>query len=151
MDTLPDLAISIRQPWAWSILHAGKDIENRSWPTRLRGRVCVHAAKGMTRDEWEDGLQTVHQISRTHPFPTGLTMPAFEDLARGQIVGTVEIVGCVTDSASPWFFGPYGFVLQKPIVLGEPIPLRGALGFFKWRDNICAAPTPSGPKQGMLL
>lgn len=30
-------AISIRQPWAWLILNAGKDIENRDWPTNFRG------------------------------------------------------------------------------------------------------------------
>lgn len=38
-------ALSIRQPWAWMILHAGKDIENREWPTRFRGRVLIHASK----------------------------------------------------------------------------------------------------------
>jgi hypothetical protein len=48
-------ALSIRQPWAWLILHAGKDIENRDWPTRFRGRFLIHAAKGMTRDEYENG------------------------------------------------------------------------------------------------
>ena len=29
--------LSIRQPWAWAIIHAGKDIENRCWPTSYRG------------------------------------------------------------------------------------------------------------------
>ena len=49
---LPRKAISIRQPWAWAIVHAGKDIENRDWSTRYRGPVCIHAAKGMTKDEF---------------------------------------------------------------------------------------------------
>lgn len=31
MLDLPELALSVRQPWAWAIIHAGKDIENRSW------------------------------------------------------------------------------------------------------------------------
>lgn len=26
-----DFALSVRQPWAWAIIFAGKDIENRSW------------------------------------------------------------------------------------------------------------------------
>ncbi|MCC7374294.1 MAG: hypothetical protein IT581_06545 [Verrucomicrobiales bacterium] len=47
----PTLAISVRQPSAWMIIHAGKDIENRTWRTKFRGRVLVHAAKGMTDDE----------------------------------------------------------------------------------------------------
>lgn len=41
-------ALSIRQPWAWLILHGGKDIENRSWNTNFRGRFLIHAAAGMT-------------------------------------------------------------------------------------------------------
>lgn len=135
MTDLPRLALSIRQPWAWSILHAGKDIENRKWPTRLRGPICIHAAKGMTRDDYEDCLATAHTISRTHPFPGGLTLPAPDALQRGGIVGTADIVDCVADSASPWFFGRYGFVLRnvKPL---EFIPVRGALGFFEWRGRI---------------
>lgn len=35
------IALSIRQPWAWHILHSGKDIENRDWPTKFRGRVLA--------------------------------------------------------------------------------------------------------------
>jgi hypothetical protein len=31
-------ALSIRQPWAWLICHAGKNIENRPWRTQFRGR-----------------------------------------------------------------------------------------------------------------
>lgn len=135
MASLPLMAISIRQPWAWAIIHAGKDIENRDWPTRFRGPVCIHAAKGMTRDEYEDCLAAVHHISRGHPFPSGLTLPSFDALDRGGIVGTAEITGCVSDSDSPWFFGKYGFVLRnvEPVSF---IPVRGALGFFDWRLNI---------------
>ena len=47
-------ALSIRQPWAWLIIKGHKDIENRSWPTAFRGRVLVHAAKGMTTSEYVD-------------------------------------------------------------------------------------------------
>jgi hypothetical protein len=122
-------ALSIRQPWAWMILNAGKDIENRDWSARLRGRVLIHASKGMTRDEYEDALDTAHAISRTHPFPAGLTLPAFEDLQRGGIVGSVEIADCVRESDSPWFFGEYGFVLKEPRRLPFH-PYKGALGFF---------------------
>jgi hypothetical protein len=29
--------------WAWFVVNGYKDIENRSWPTRLRGRIWVDA------------------------------------------------------------------------------------------------------------
>jgi len=119
-------ALSIRQPWAWMILHAGKDIENREWPTRFRGRVLIHASKGMTHSEWEDAWDFAHPIGCGRPWDTGLT---FDNIERGGIVGSVEIVDCVTRSDSPWFMGTYGFVLRDPVVLPFQ-PYRGALGFF---------------------
>lgn len=151
MTDLPELALSIRQPWCWAILNAGKDIENRDWNSRFRGHICLHASKGMTRFEYEDCLATMHAISEGRPFPSGLTLPAFEELQRGGIVGTVEIIDCVAESMSPWFFGRFGFVLRN-VRPTEFIPVKGALGLFKWRDNI-AAPEAAAPivQQGRLL
>ena len=121
-----NVAISIRQPWAWLIINAGKDIENRSWPTRFRGRVLIHASKGMTRQEYEDAMNWVVTNG-------GITLnfhePTFDELQRGGIVGETEIVDCVTQSNSPWFVGEYGFVMRNT----KPLPFRvckGALGFF---------------------
>lgn len=126
-------AISIRQPWAWLILHGGKDIENRCWPTKFRGRVLIHASKGMTRDEWADAW-TFAAGSGASPkaVEAGLT---FENIDRGGIVGSVEIVGCVRTSASRWFMGEYGFVLRDPQVLPFR-PFKGALSFFDVPDEV---------------
>lgn len=63
--------------------------------------------------------------------PLGITLTHEALLpARGCIVGSVEIVDCVTASPSPWFFGPVGFVLRDPVPLAQPVPCKGALGFF---------------------
>ncbi|MVA47253.1 ASCH domain-containing protein [Agrobacterium vitis] len=132
---LPQLALSIRQPWAHCIMSLGKDIENRDWFTKYRGRICVHTSKGMTADEWEDCLVTAHEVSLTRPFPSGQFFPSPAQLQRGGIVGTVEITDCVTISYSPWFFGRYGFVLRDPQPV-EVIPVKGALNFFDWRKNL---------------
>lgn len=132
---LPDFALSIRQPWVWGILSAGKDIENRDWQTRFRGRFAIHASKGMTRAEYEDFLSTAHAISLTQPFPPGLTLPAFSELERGGIVGVASIVDCVENHPSPWFFGRYGLVLENATPV-KFIPVKGALGFFRWRNNL---------------
>lgn len=129
-------ALSIRQPWAWLILNAGKDIENRDWHTHVRGRVLVHAAKGMTRAEYEDAYDTAMHINPSILFPD---LP----LQRGGIVGSVEIVDCVEKSTSPWFFGRYGFVLRNP----KPLPFtpwKGQLGFFDVPDSILNDLPPKG-------
>ena len=137
MNQLPYLALSIRQPWAWAIINAGKDVENRDWPTKLRGPICIHAAKGMTIAEFDWFIRTIHHVSLSRPFPSGDTVPAAKDLARGGIIGTAEIVDCIQSSDSPWFFGPHGFVLRnvQPVAF---IPVKGALGFFDWRKNLVA-------------
>ena len=123
-------AITVRQPWAWAIINAGKNIENRNWKTHFRGRVAIHAAVGMTRDEYEDACEDIKRISRK------MKIPLYEDLERGAIIGTVEIIDCVQDSNSPWFLGEYGFVLECPKRLPEPIPCKGALSFWNVPPNI---------------
>ena len=131
MTDLPRLALSVRQPWAWAILFAGKDVENRSWQAvnhglRQRGRIAIHAAKGLTRDEYEDANETICKITgRAH-------IPPARDLLRGGIVGSVEVVDVVDESDSPWFFGPRGLILRNPEVWTF-IPCVGALGYFEWR------------------
>ena len=136
-------ALSIRQPWAWCIIHAAKDIENRNWSTSYRGPVLIHAAKGMTRDEYQDCLDTLRRDVR--PFPAYLTLPTFEALERGGIIGKARIVDCVSQHSSPWFFGRYGFVLAD----AEPLPFRpsrGKLGFFDPDDDVVVTtPKPRHP------
>ncbi len=134
---LPRLAISIRQPWAWAIIYAGKDIENRDWPTKFRGPVCIHAAKGMTKDEYYYANRTIQHVVGAVDQAwldrwLGVTA-APQRLNHGGIIGTAEIVDCVEASDSPWFFGRYGFVLRnvRPV---DFIPTKGALGFFDWRE-----------------
>jgi len=117
------LALSIRQPWAWLIINGGKDIENRDWPTKFRGRILVHAGKGMTRDEFDSAA--IFSFGRTGT----AKLPPPDELQRGGIIGSVEIVDCVKHSGSHWFVGTYGFVLRDP----RPLPFtpwKGRLGFF---------------------
>ena len=136
-------ALSVRQPWASLIVLGLKDIENRSWATRQRGTVLVHASKGMTRNEWEDAIDFAVEAIRADPRNAGATKTKtlrelgfeFDALPRGGIVGQVEITDCVTASPSPWFMGEHGFVLANP----KPLPFRpfkGALGFFNIPEDL---------------
>ena len=120
----PKYALSIRQPWAWLIVNGYKDIENRNWRTSVRGRIYIHAGKGMTRDEWAMCQATVEEINPR------IVLPLPDELERGGIVGVVDVTGCVEESDSPWFFGEFGFTLAN----AKPLPFtvcRGELGFFK--------------------
>jgi len=123
-------AISIRQPWAWLIVEAPqefapKDIENRDWPTKIRGNILIHAAKGCTKQEYQDAVTFVRSFNPN----LAAMIPALDKLDKGGIIGMVELTDCVIRSSSPWFVGKFGFVLKRPY----PIPfrrMRGMLGFF---------------------
>lgn len=130
------MALSIRQPWAWLIVNGHKDIENRDWPTRFRGWFDVHAAKGMTKEEYDN----CHAFIRT--FNKTLLLPPMDELKRGGIVGNAEIIDCVKSSKSPWFVGRYGFLIRN--AMSWPFqPCRGALGFFN--PNEVADETEKNP------
>lgn len=122
------LALSIRQPWASLILLAGKDIENRGWEARVRGPILIHAAKSMTKKEYDDAMNLAYAIN-----PLGIhnLLDSFDpdNLPRGGIIGSANLAACLHRSSSPWFQGPYGFVLRDPKPLPF-VPLRGQLGFF---------------------
>lgn len=109
------------------IIHGGKNVENRDWSTKIRGRVLIHAAKTMSKNEWNDAWTFSRGTNACHcSMRNTLT---YENIQRGGIIGSVEIYGCVTDSHSRWFTGRYGFLLRDP----RPLPFtpwRGQLGFF---------------------
>lgn len=128
---LPRMALSVRQPWAWAIMHAGKDIENRTARAvtlgrMTTGRVAIHAAKGMTRDEYEAARTFILRVAGDCPRP--------DDLTRGAVIGTVTVTRIERRHSSPWFFGPRGLVLADPAPI-EPIPAAGQLGYFEWEPR----------------
>jgi hypothetical protein len=139
MTDLPSLALSVRQPWAWAIVAGHKKIENRSGGAirsgNMRtGRICIHAAAGLKRDEFHWGYW---RLARH-----GVQCPRPEDLPRGAIIGTVEVVDIIDQSDSEWFGGPMGLVLQHAQMV-DPIPAKGALGYFPWKPGgACAATLP---------
>lgn len=111
-------ALSIRQPWAWLIVHGGKNIENRTWATKYRGPVLIHAGK------------KIDTAAYNRLADEGIGLPPIDELETGGIVGKCEIVDCVNHSTSPWFSGPWGFELrsQRPVKFW---PCCGRLYFFE--------------------
>jgi hypothetical protein len=114
--------LSVRQPWAWAIIHATKDIENRNWSTKYRGRIAIHAGKACTDEEYEDAAYLIRKL-------TGKDPPPPEELARGEIIGTVEITDCTpADNGKGWGgLNPGGFHwhLKDPRPAKKPVKVRG--------------------------
>jgi hypothetical protein len=140
VSELPAVALSVHQPWAWAIIYAGKDIENRSWQAishglKQRGRITIHASKRMTQYEYED--------AKSYMSVGGVICPAASELERGGIIGSVDVVDVVKESESRWFQGPRGLVLRDPRSCVF-IPALGALGYFKWMlADVSVVPPPA--------
>jgi hypothetical protein len=116
--------LTVRQPWAWSIVAGIKRIENRSRPTRHRGPILIHA--GSSRRSLDVGLAALQdaRIGRVGPF------------AFGAIIGICEIVDCVRveDVAGERFAeGPWCWLLAGARLFDEPIPCPGRLSL--WRPS----------------
>jgi hypothetical protein len=114
-------AISIRQPWAWLIVHGYKDVENRTWATKYRGPILIHAGKTLD-PEFDEVCEVLRE-------ELGIEVPPRKELRRGGVVGRARVVDCVTEYDSEFFVGPYGFVLEDAEVLPFE-PCRGRLGIF---------------------
>jgi hypothetical protein len=111
------IAITIRQPWAQLIIDGHKEIENRSWPTKHRGALVIHAGLGRDRE-------ALARFGHLLPDP----------LPAGVALGTVDLVDCQLDGytdasehAEPGFFH---WLLTDPEPFPEPIPIRGRLGLW---------------------
>lgn len=124
-------ALSIRQPWASLVVQGFKNIENRSWRTKYRGLVLIHAPMKILAV----AAVKASSIATTCDVPLSTFLPMLDKENRGGIIGVAEIVDCVDSFDSPWFFGPHGFVLAN----ARPLPFtpcKGALGLFKWEAKL---------------
>lgn len=116
--------LSIKQPWAWLIFNDSgkglKDVENRTWKTNIRGEVAIHTSKKVDIDTYKNLIKF-----------SGLKLPPIEELETGKIIGTVEIIDCVSSYPSFWKeLDTIGFILKNQTKLITPIEIKGQLGFF---------------------
>lgn len=117
-------AITVKQPWAYAIMHLGKDIENRTRHTKIRGTIVIHAGKSID-------MEAYYELKRE-----GYELPPFDQLPLGQIIGTVDIVDSVEDHPSKWKQEyTVGYVLENPKIFKKGIEYRGQLGF--WNIENC--------------
>lgn len=115
-------ALTLWQPWATLIVLGPKRIENRTWlpSTFLIGqRIAIHAGKRCDGHAVLDHEETLVRI-----------LGGYKDLPSGAILGTARLVGTTRHSTDPWFTGPVGWILDDVRPLSEPLPCKGAQGFW---------------------
>jgi hypothetical protein len=148
-------ALSVRQPYAWSIVSGGKEVENRSRRTTYRGTVAIHASlawdKGgekspLVQHGWARFVKNLPQMNRPR-FPLDKSSLWME---FGAVIGVVDIVGCHEHGdpdvpcgangagrCSDWAVrSPWHWELGNARPLPKPIPARGALGLWRMPDEV---------------
>lgn len=129
-------ALTLTQPWASLVVLGRKRIETRSWSTRYRGALAIHAAKS-----WDLGDQA---------FAAGLIARGIlpdRELPRGAVIGLARLSEVVTTFEamfSPQWSegeaefgdfsdGRFAWLLEDAVELVNPQPAKGSLGIWAWR------------------
>ena len=122
--------LTIKQPWATLIMQGDKRFEFRSWKTKYRGELLIHAGKGVDKE-------AMKRLAKYVP----------EDLPSGKILGKVKLVDCVPMSqefkelllkenneiyTKSSFQENYGWQVTDVEVFDEPIEAKGKLSLWDY-------------------
>jgi hypothetical protein len=130
-------ALTLTQPWATLVAIGAKKFETRSWSTKYRGPLAIHAAKGFTNEN--------AAMCFRHPFRTVLKDLEIGEITkvRGHIIATCDLVDVIliTEQNAPtgneFAFGDYTpgrymWKLDNIVMLETPVPAKGKLSLWEW-------------------
>ena len=123
--------LTIKQPWASLIIEGYKRFEFRSWKTKYRGELLIHAVKSVDKEAYE----------RLKGYLT--------DMPLGKIVGKVELTDCI--KTTPEFFEErlkenkdiytksifkedYAWQVKLKEKFDKPIDVKGKLGLWNYGE-----------------
>jgi hypothetical protein len=182
MDKNPRIikAITLWNPWAYlvalaghpdpEVVKMGKRIETRSWPTKYRGPLAIHAAKAIPdiAEELCESNPFFNTALRAGGISFNGDVPLKTLIQCGAVIATCNLAECCRigedglyrlDPAKiepPKWFAPlpgepeisfgdyapgrYAWMLEDVIMLPEPIPAKGHQGLWNWE-----------PPEGVLI
>jgi hypothetical protein len=110
--------LTVQQPWASLIVHGGKPWEYRSWPTRHRGPLAIHASRC-----FGDRQRRLCVAPAIKPLLDAAGIAGPGALPLGCILGAVRVIDCIAERE-----GGFAWRLADPVRLPAPVPYRGQLG-----------------------
>lgn len=146
-------ALTIKNPWALLIAAGIKDIENRTWRTKFRGRIYIHAGAYKQKSGSPNPLNVLQweEVKETNGFLADQI--ADNTLIRSAIIGEVDIVDCLLNHPSIWAEQMaydvcpetgihilckgqtyvWNWVLANPVLYDRPIEnVKGKLSFWEY-------------------
>lgn len=147
-------AITVHQPWAMLLAFGEKEYETRSWATKYRGPIAIHAGlhsvtlkRFMAKQDWQNAhpdsfFQRLREVVLRHRDPFKASYGDAEFFPQGAIVAVGELVAMhmryppdlSEQEAAFGFFGDGRVAWQIANVrrLETPIPARGQQGLWEW-------------------
>lgn len=122
--------LTIKQPWATLIMQKDKKFEFRSWQTKYRGELLIHAGKDIDKE-------AVKRLAKYLP----------KYMPQGKILGKVKLVDCIKMSpefekmllkenneiyTENSFSRNYGWKLEDVEMFDEPIEAKGKLSLWEY-------------------
>ncbi|AIF52032.1 ASCH domain-containing protein [Pelosinus sp. UFO1] len=147
-------AITILQPWASLIACGAKQIETRSWSTKYRGKIAIHAGQGW--GQWQRDIAFTDTFKNVLQFPIlGKYYGAV--IAIANLVDCLKVVGRISLTigdqkrvaailendvkvmGNEYAFGDYtpgryAWILAN-IQAIDPIPARGQQRLWNWAGD----------------
>jgi hypothetical protein len=135
-------ALSLLQPWASLVITGAKQLETRSWSTKHRGHLLIHASTGRAG-----------ALLTSEP-PFSKYIDNFNQLPFGAIIGQVTLADVVSveqlqlsdvvinhltleeRAFGDYTKGRFAWVLEEPIQFTKPIPLTGTLGLWEYNGAL---------------
>lgn len=120
--------LTIKQPWATLIMQGDKRFEFRSWKTKYRGDLLIHAGKGIDKEA----------MKRLEKY-----LPA--DMPYEKILGKVKLTDCIKVTPefkkellkenkdiykNSGFSEEYGWKVENVEVFDNPIEVQGHLSLW---------------------
>ena len=122
--------LTIKQPWATLIMQGDKRFEFRSWQTKYRGDLLIHAGKSVDKE-------ALNRLSKYLP----------KEIPTGKILGKVKLVDCIKMSTDfknlllkenkdiytkSSFKENYGWQLTDVEIFEKPIEAKGQLSLWDY-------------------
>ena len=131
-------ALSLLQPWASLVVIGLKTIETRSWTTKYRGDLLIHASQGKAGS-----------IFASEP-PSTKYIKDFSKLPFGFIIGRVTLTNIMRmekldeddvvlnrltfeeKAFGEYSSGRYAWLLEEPVQFDVPLPARGMINLWEY-------------------
>lgn len=126
-------ALTIWQPYAQAFALGLKKYETRSWPTKHRGKIAIHASVKPLSAELKS-LSEKYNI---------------KDLLFGQVIIIADLTDCILITEDfikaqsqteinfgDWRIGRYAWKLENIRPLTKPQKISGKQGLWNWNEEI---------------